>query len=150
MIHSDRLEEYSITYWLKDLFSAYPQVKIVNDYPNESLELPTVSIYGGDIHFKTYQLGSRGNNSENTWYVDVFASNKAQRDDFASYITHALENKIPVYDYNEGFPPSASPTLLYSLDILDMVARPIRIFPELVEKLYYRTTIIFTTIRQGG
>lgn len=149
-MYKDRLEELSIVYWLKDLFSAYPQIKIVNDYPDKDLELPTISVYGGDAYLKPEQLGSRANKSENTWYIDVFATNKAQRDDFASFITKALENKIPVYDYNAGFPPDVSPEHIYSLDITDLVVRPVRIFPELVEKLYYRTTIVFMTIRKGG
>ena len=79
------------------------------------------------------------------WAIEIIASNKAQRDELTSIILNDLEYGIPVYDYNEGFPPAISPTELGLLFPIDWEVRTVRIFPDLVEKLYWRNTIRFFT-----
>jgi len=41
-----------------------------------------------------------------------FAQTKAQRDEIGYRILDSLEQCIPVYDYDEGFPPDTTPTNL--------------------------------------
>lgn len=147
----DRLEDYSVLYWLRSLFSAYPQVTIADGYPDADLVLPSIVVEADEIKELPFEQGTRELRTERIWMISVFASNKAQRDDFSSYIRRNLKSQgIPVYDYNNGFPPSSSPPQIDTLVASDIVSRPIRIFPQLVEKLYWRNTITFLTERLGG
>ena len=78
------------------------------------------------------------------WRIDVFADNKSQRDDYSYRILDNLQDDVPVYDYDEGFPPTVTPTQLGCLNIFNINMTPIRIFPELTKKLYFRASITFS------
>jgi len=140
----ERLQDLSIYYYLTDLFTSYPTVEIFDGYPDSDLVIPSISIVNEDINFKPFELGNRKRKKERLWNIDVYGSNKAQRDELVSIIINDIEDGILVYDYNEGFPPS-SPSQIGTLSILDMGVRTVRIFPELVEKLYWRSSIRFLT-----
>jgi hypothetical protein len=144
-MHLERKKDISVFYWLQDLFSAYPHINVVDGFPLENLELPSVSIDWTIMTNDTYELGNRSGDFDRAWYIDVFTVNKSQRDDFTYLILEALENPIPVYDYDEGFPPSVSPTQLGYLRPENTEIRRIPILPELVEKLYYRSEVRFST-----
>ncbi len=92
-----------------------------------------------------FELGNRKGQRIRVWNIEVFASNKAQRDELSSIIINEIEDGITVFDYDEGFPPSVSPTQLGTLHPREIVVLPIRIFPDLVEKLYWRSSIRFIT-----
>lgn len=143
-MHIERLKDLSIYYWLTDLFSDASYVNIKDGYPTETLEIPTVSVEGGVIIPRLHELGNRNRVFKRVWFIDIFANNKSQRDDFSYRVLTALENVIPVYDYNEGFPPSISPAQLGTLDPLEIKGTPVKIFPEASEQLYYRFSISFT------
>lgn len=147
---TDRLEDLSIKYWLDEIFSAYPSITVVDGFPAGELQLPTIAIENGEISLHPFELGSNTSLTYRIWHISVYTSNKAQRDDFSSYIINKLDTEgIPVYNYNEGFPPTVV-TQIGTLVPEQIVARPVRIFPDLVEKLYWRETISFITQRLGG
>jgi hypothetical protein len=75
----------------------------------------------------------------------VFAQNKSQRDEIAYTILNALEDCIPVNDYDVGFPPTVVPEL-GCLNVEDLRMEIVRVMPALVDKLYYRSSISFTAI----
>lgn len=146
-MHLLRKQDLSIYYFLRDdVFAPYDFVNIVDGYPDDTLELPTVSIDSLDITPTPYELGNRVGIRDRLWAIDVYATNKAQRDEFAYIIVDALELGIPVYDYDEGFPPDISPTQLGALDVKNISSSPVVIFPQIEEKLYWRNSIIFSTI----
>lgn len=143
----ERKQDLSVVYFMKDTLVSYPMVEVVDAYTKTDLVLPSVSVLDGEIYFTPQEMGNRLGKRKRFWAIDVFAANKAQRDDLTSIILNNLESGIPVYDYDEGFPPESSPTQIGTLRIEDnsLTATPIRIFPTLVEKMYWRTSIRFTT-----
>jgi hypothetical protein len=142
----ERLDDLSVYYYIKDLFTATPFINIEDGFPVENLTIPTVSIEAKRIDTMEFQLGSRNRIQIRAWYIDVFAQNKSQRDEIAYTILNALEECIPVYNYNEGFPPSVSPSQLGCLETQDIRMDIIRVMPQLVNELYYRATVMFTAI----
>lgn len=137
-----RKEDLSVYYFLKDLLPS--QVNVVDAFPETLLTLPTVSIETKGLDPREFELGNNQRVRYRTWYIEIFGSNKTQRDDMTYQIVDALESCIPVYDYDLGFPPDNSPPQLGCLEIDDIHAEWIRVLPQLVDKMYYRTSIIFT------
>ena len=148
-MHLNRKQDLSVFYFLKNLFSAYTFVNIEDGFPENELQLPTISVEAEDIRRVPLELGNRIGLHPRIWSIDVFAKNKAQRDEFAYLIFDSLEQDyVLVYDYDEGFPPSVSPTQLGTLILQDQRLEVVRIFPQLTEKLYWRMSITFSTIYQ--
>ena len=146
-MHLLRKQDLSIYYFLRDdVFALYDFVNIEDGFPDKELELPTVSIEALDISPLIFELGNRVGRKDRFWTMDIFAQQKAQRDEFGYLIIDELENGIPVYDYDEGFPPDVSPTQLGALDVRDIRATPVMIFPDIQEKLYWRMSIAFSTV----
>lgn len=139
----ERKQDLSVYYFIKDLFSGYPTVKIVDGFPVENLTIPTISVEAEVVNILPGELGNRHGIVFRVWYVEIFAENKSQRDEIGYTIIHALENNIPVYDYDQGFPPSVTPARLGGLVPEDIKMEIIKVFPQLVEKLYYRATVSF-------
>lgn len=144
-MHLERKKDLSVFYWLQELFSAYPHINVVDGFPLDNLEVPSVSIDWTIMTNDTYELGNRKGDYNRSWYIDVFTKNKSQRDDFTYLLLEALENTISVYDYDEGFPPDVSPTQLGYLNVEKTEIQRIPIMSDLVEKLYYRSEVAFTT-----
>lgn len=145
-MHLLRKQDLSIYYFLKDdVFASYDFVNVADGYPDADIQLPTVSIEALDINPIEFELGNRVGRKDRLWVMDIYATNKAQRDEFAYLIVDELENGIPVYDYDEGFPPP-TPTQLGALDVRNIRATPVIIFPEIEEKLYWRESVVFSTI----
>ena len=141
-IELERLQDLSIYYWLTDLLASV-SVSVFDGYQDQELVIPSVSVVNEDIVLIPHELGTSTNLRSRIFDLDVIGNTKTQRDALASMIIVGLEGGIPVYDYNEGFPPSVSPTQISTLSPLRIQARMIRIFPELVEKLYWRSSIRF-------
>lgn len=140
----ERLEDLSVFYFLKDgVFSGYDFIKITDEYPDTNLTLPTVSVENGRIDVKDYQLGDRDGLRVRRWDIDIFAKNKSQRDDFGYKLLNDLKNGIPVYNYNEGFPPSSTPTKVGVLQVISKTYIPIKVNSGISELLYYRATVSF-------
>lgn len=141
MLEQQELEDRAVVYFIRNLFTSSPMITVVDSFPDEDLTLPTVSIDGGEIDTSPGELGNRKRLKYRTWYIDVFALTKSQRNDLGYTILNALEETIPVYNYNEGFPPNSSPSLLGGLVPINIRLEHIRILPELTEKMYYRSQV---------
>lgn len=96
-----------------------------------------------DILTTPFELGSRTRAKFRQWSIDIYAENKTQRDEYAFRILHTLEDKIAVYDYDQGFPPATLPKIGV-VDPEDIAVKIIPVIPELTEKLYYRAMVTFT------
>jgi hypothetical protein len=142
----ERLEDLSVYYYIKDYFSTYSQIRVVDEFPVEGLVLPTISIEAKSIEAFPFELGNKNRAQIRVWYIDVFAQNKSQRDEMGYIIMNLLEECIPVYNYDEGFPPDVTPSTLGCMDVQDLRMEIVRISPYLVDKLYYRCTVSFTAI----
>lgn len=141
----ERLEDLSVIYLVNNLFSTVNGINIVDEFPQTDLVIPTISITQGKIRLEDFELGNRLGRRYRRWYIDVFALNKAQRDEIGYKILNGFPNGITVYNYNLGFPPA----VVASVEHLDVQQREldfIKIIPELVDKLYWRCTVsIFAT-----
>ena len=142
-MHLIRKRELSVYYFMKEIFDPYSFVNVVDAYPLEDMSLPTIAVEGRNIGVIPHELGNRVGLKNRLWTIDVFAENKDQQGEFTYLILDELEDGIPVYDYDEGFPPGISPTQIGTLQVFDLESTPIYVFPQLVEKLYWRTRISF-------
>lgn len=140
-------QDRSIVYWLQDIFSSFPTITVVDGYPTGELSLPTISVESEPITIVPFELGNRAGSWNRLWAIDVYGNSKTQRDFMAYRILNYAQSGIPVYNYDEGFPPSVSPTQIGSLSVIpdSLTGTPIRVFPELVEKLYWRFRVRFLT-----
>lgn len=146
-MHLERLKDLSVYYYISNLFSALdPSINIEDGFPESGLVLPTVSVESSTIDAFPGEMGNRKRIKERTWHIDIYAKNKSQRDEIGYRIMDALESTIPVYNYNEGFPPLVSPTQLGCLNIEKLRMEVIMILPDLVDSLYYRSTVGFTAV----
>jgi len=141
---NERLQDLSVFYFIQNLFSGTGYITVVDEFPIELLTLPTISIEASTIDTSKFELGNRDRLQTRTWYIDVFAKNKSQRDEYAYTILNALEECLPVYNYDEGFPPDVTPTRLGCLQPDELRMDIIRILPELVDTLYYRSVVTYT------
>jgi hypothetical protein len=145
-----RIEEkqyLSTIYAIKNLFQLLPNITITEEYPESDIELPTVSIVENPIYISPLELGNRVGKRKRDWLIEVFGASRAQRDYMAATIAEGIENGIGVFDYDYGFPPSATPPQIGTLIIVPntLVLTPIVVFPDLVEKLYWRSSIKYLT-----
>jgi hypothetical protein len=140
-----RNEDLSLYFFIKDMFSDTSFIEIVDSFPEEVLTIPTISIDAGRIKEELFELGNRDRVRIRTWYIDIFAKNKSQRDDFGYRILDQSNNGINVYDYNEGFPPDATPSRAEHLDVLSISYEPIPVMLAENEKLYFRGQVILVT-----
>jgi hypothetical protein len=137
-MYLERKLDTSFYYWVKDKFSSYPSVNVVDDFPHEEFSLPAIAIVSKTITEEDFELGNRSGLQEWVWYVEIFANTKTQRDEFCYRIFNELKDGIPVYNYDEGFEtPSRIGTLKATQKRIDFI----QIFPELTENLYYRATV---------
>jgi len=142
-MYTERKEDLSIYYWLKALFADYSFITVVDGFPSTDLVIPSVSVEPDTIEVEDFQLGDRAGLRMRTWYLDIFAKNKTQRDEFAYKILDALKDGVPVYDYDISIP---SDTEIGHLDILKRRMYIFRIDPELVSTMYYRATVSILAI----
>lgn len=143
-MYLERKEELSVYYWLKNtVFQDAPFVNVVDEFPMGTLTLPTVSVDGPDIEGTPLELGNRRDKKYTIWFIDVFGKNKTQRDEYVLRIYDYLELGIPVYNYDVGFPPDVTPPQIGVLVPENIAVKKIKVIPELVETLYWRSMITF-------
>lgn len=141
-----RLEDLSLYFFISDLFQSYGFITITDEFPKQILQVPTLSVVNGKLIEEQFELGNRDAGLRTRrWFIDVFAVNKSQRDDFAYKILDSTDNGIIVYNYNEGFPPNASPSRVNHLSVVKKSYEPLDVLPSSNEKLYYRGQIILVT-----
>lgn len=142
-MYLERKQDLALYYFIKDLFSDVPFVTVVDGFPEEEITLPAISVDADTIDTSRFELGNRDRIEFRIWRIDVYAKNKSQRDEFSYRILNALEECIPVYDYDLGAPPQTLPKL-GCLQPEEIRMKIIKIMPELVSTMYYRATISFT------
>ena len=145
-MYVERLQDLSLIYSMKDLFSDVDNIYIVDGFPESDLVIPTISVEAFTIESNLFELGNYETIDTRTWYIDIFAKSKSQRDEFGYRIFNSLKQKLPVYDYNEGFPPDFDPTKIGVLKPKSQRLEVITVIPELVEKMHYRVSIKYTSI----
>jgi hypothetical protein len=134
-----RREDTGLVYWLQEEFVSYPMVTIVDGFPEDKeLTIPTVSVEPDTIEDFAIQLGDRVGSNLRTWYFDVFAKNKPQRDELAYKIYDDLANGVIIYDIVGG---AKTGTIIGHLNILKKRIKMIRVDASLVSKMYYRATV---------
>lgn len=142
----DTKQNLSLYYYIKEVLSGYPTINVTDDYPNTELVLPSVSVVGNDVIPKPLELGNRHGVRNRLWDIEIYGANKNQRDEITYVLLDDLEEGIPVYDYDYGFPPSGVPQIgVLNIKPNTLVAIPSRVFPDLTERLYWRTGIKFLT-----
>jgi hypothetical protein len=143
-MYLEKKQDYSVYHWMKSLFSDAPFVTVVDEFPSQLLTVPTVSIESRVLHLIRFELGDREGIKPRVFYINIFAQNKTQRDDFGYRIIHALEDGIPVYDYEEGFPENgATPAVIGLMSAEDIKLEWVRVVPEFTEKMYWRAIVSF-------
>ncbi len=140
-----RNEDLSMYFFIKNMFSDVPFINVVDSFPEEILTIPTISIDAGRIKEELFEVGNRDRVRIRTWYIDVFAKNKSQRDDFGYRILDQSNNGINVYDYNEGFPPDVTPSRIEHFDILSISYEPVPVMLDETEPKYFRGQVILVT-----
>jgi len=140
----ERKQDLSVYYWLVNLFSDAPFINIEDGYPETDFVIPTVAVEWSNISLFPLEMGNKKGFQRRMWFIEIFAETKSQRDDISYRILNAIEDNIPVNDYDEGFPPNISPTQLGCLIPQSIKVEIIRVIPELVDKLYWRAVVSFT------
>ena len=140
----NRKLDLSIYYFVSDAFSDAPFVHVTDGFPEEGLTIPTIAVEADNISTYVAELGNRVRGKIRTWYADIYAADKAQRDEYAYRLLSAFESNIPVYDYDEGFPPSSTPSRIGSIITDDIRLQIIKVLPELTENMYYRSVVMVT------
>lgn len=140
-----RLEDLSMFFFIKNMFTDVSNINVVDSFPEEILTVPTISIDAGRLKEELFEVGNRDKVRFRTWYIDIFAVNKSQRDDFGYRILSQSHNGIVIYDYNEGFPPSVTPSRFGHMDVLAISYEPVPVMLDESEKLYFRGQIIIDT-----
>lgn len=137
----ERKEDLSLRQLIETSLPSTIAINVVDGFPEEVLTLPTIAIDAVTIELVEFQLGDRDGRRVRRWDIDIFAKNKSQRDEIGYILLHALKNGIMVYNYDEGFPPTVSPSEESHLDVVSRKMTIVKIFSSLVEKMYYRATI---------
>ena len=143
-MYLERKQDLSVFYFIQNLYIDAPFIKIVDDFPVNSLTIPTIAVEADVINTMPFEMGNRKRIQLRTWYFDFFTENKAQRDEYGYRLLNALEQPIPVYDYDLGFPPAVVARLgTFNVDELQL--SPIAVDSDLSEKLYYRAVLKYVS-----
>jgi hypothetical protein len=141
-MYKETKQDKSVLQFLRTLYADTPFIKVEDGYPEEDFTVPTVALEVEEINGSTFEMGNPAFKKTRNWYVDIYAANKAQRNEIAYRLLYALEDKIPVFDYDQGFD---NPPKIGALDPLGVQLKVIKVLPELTELMYYRSVVIFAT-----
>jgi len=146
-MYIEELEDMSLVYWLKQQLVEYPFISVVDGYMPDDLIIPSVAVEWDYIEGYPLELGNRNFAKERVWYIDIFAKTKGQKQALGYLLFNAVNNGIPVYDYNMGFPPDVTnQTQLGTLIPLRKKLINREIDPSMVEEMYYRTTLVLIVV----
>ena len=141
----ERKKDISIVYWLRDVFDDVTNIDILDEYSVKELQVPSLALQTGLITGEDFQLGDRTQKLIRLWHIDIYAKSTEQRNDIAYRLLREVDDGIPVYDYDEGFPPDYDPTQIGTIGVFNKGYTPIAVVPELLEKMYWRGSVtIFT------
>jgi len=139
-----RKQDTSVTTYIENLLSGTPFIKIISEYKDDVLDVPSIAIKTGNTTGEDFELGNKNVLLVRTYFIDIFALNITQRNDYAYKIFNELtKNPIPVYNYDEGF---VDPSRLGTLKFLRGRIQPIDIIQELVDKMHYRSQVTYIAV----
>jgi len=140
-MYLERLQELSVYYWLDDLFTG-TGVDVVDSWHDGDLVLPRIAVVGENIGSSLHELGG-AERYNRIWSIEIYASTKQQRDEIGYRIFGQLreDGHIEVFDYDEGFPPTVSPSSLGYMDVLKHQYLPRNFDSELQNLLDWRATV---------
>ena len=144
-----RKQDLSLVYWLKDLLIDTPFINIVSEYTENNLSVPCIAVETGVTDGEPFELGNRSLLQQREYYIDIYASNISQRNDYAYKIFNELTAPVSVNDYDEGFPPDVTPTQIGSLLLNRIRIVPIEVEPELLKTMYWRSAVIYTALYEN-
>ncbi|MGQ9642358.1 MAG: hypothetical protein ACUVT3_00705 [Ignavibacterium sp.] len=134
---------YSLYYAIKNEFTNI--LNVVDSFPLTELEPPVIAVDLMAIDFTTFEIGNYNNLRELDWMLDVYGKNKTQRDQAVFKLYNLLEKRVPVYDFDLGFPPQTIPQI-GTLIPTKLRIELIRIKSEEVEEIQYRASGLYTAI----
>lgn len=140
-----RKQDLSIVYWLRDLLSASPFINITSEYDTSELAIPKIIVQTDETFGRPFELGSRELLLRRMYFIDIYASNISQRNDYAYKIFNALKDRIPVYNYDEGFPPFV-PSQIGNFLMDSIKITPLTIDPTLLDVMYWRSVVTYNAI----
>jgi len=126
---------FSLFYKLKSEFGN--TVTVSDSYQDTPIAVPILTIDLSFIDFSKFEIGSYNYIRRVNWIVDVFAKTKNQRDSIVFKLMNILEQKVPIYDYDLGFPPTPVP-MIGSLVPNKLRIEFVKIESEEPEELFYR------------
>lgn len=145
----ERLQDLSVYYKVKEIFAPYPFVTVVDEFPTGEFkkgDLPLVSVEGLSFTSRSFELGNPLLQNHRMWKINVFSDNNTQRSDLLYFLNANIQVAIPVYDYNEGFPPTVvDQTQLGALGVPSTTTEVIRVHSQLVTTLYWRGELEIVT-----
>jgi hypothetical protein len=140
----ERKQDLSVYHFIKQIFEDQGldenKITIVDGFPTGEISIPTISVDNEFLTVEGFELGNRFGLDIRTWYIDIFAENKSRRDEFAYLIKNSVQSDIPVYDYDQGFPPTVVDQL-GMMKLKEVSGTPIKVMPDLVTTLYWRFEI---------
>lgn len=140
-----RKQDLSVIYWLKDMYED-DGITIVDGYPDSGLIVPSISVTWDRIDTYEYEMGNKRRAWDRSFYLDIYAKNKTQKDEIVFRLLDDLVEEIDVNDYDEGFPPLVTPTKIGILKVVSLRAKNIQVYPEITEKMHYRALISLVTL----
>lgn len=146
-MYLERKEDLSVNYFIQRSFSDVGKLEVVDGFPETLLTIPTISVEVGRTQVEEFELGNRDGMRIRNWFVDIYAVNKSQRDEYGYRLLDLLKNGIDVFDYDLGFPPVVVPVIGH-LTVLSKSLEPVRIVAGMTEKLYYRATLSFVAYNE--
>jgi hypothetical protein len=147
MLTMERKEDLSVFYFIKDKFASMPFITVLDAFPTGNFVYPSIAVEWESANASQFELGSKVSQHYRQYVIDIFALTKTQRDEIGYLLYGYLDDTIPVSDYDEGFPPSVTPTIISGLDVIDKKLVAVRIYPELTEQMYYRAQLTFEATR---
>jgi hypothetical protein len=147
-MYKERKEDLSVYYFIEEIFSSTSFITIVDEWPTGEIQPPVISVENELLSVRPLELGNRRGVDIRTWYINIFAKNNSQRDDFAYLIKNEVQSGIPVYDFDEGFPAEGQTPAeagITQIGTLSWDQIAIKKFPVLtvdnVSKMYYRAQV---------
>lgn len=145
---TESLQDYSMYYFLVDLFEPYNSgnmtFSIRDGFPTTELtkeDLPVIAVETSFLRPREFELGNRRYRDIRRYIYTAYGKDLASTRQYAYLIKNAIQDKVTVYNYNEGFPPTVV-TSLGVLDPIEIEGNPIPVFPELTGVQYYRYEVI--------
>lgn len=106
--------------------------------------LPIVALsYGSQIEFP-FQLGD-GPGTTRRVIVSVFGREETETEDLTQQIFEWFrDNNVSLNNYNEGFPPTVTPTQVGTIEITDVSVTPVQIYGSANVADKYKHDVSFT------